>query len=302
MAPSNEQVVIGLGEVLWDCFDEYSRPGGAPANVAFHAQQLGHRGVICSRVGDDSLGHELLEYLASRDLETGYVQRDEDHPTGQVTVNTDDPGHPSFVIHEDVAWDYLEFDEELGRLAEGASAICFGTLAQRNPGSRETIHRCLAAARDALIIYDVNLRQRWYEREWIERSLGESDIVKLNTDEVGVLADLLEIGGSDYEKFGQAIQRKYDVREVCITRAADGCLLIGPEETIDLPGIEVTVSDAVGAGDAFTAALISAHLRDWPLRTAARLANEVGALVAAQPGGMPDLADKLKDLLVRMEQ
>jgi fructokinase len=297
MIPLKEQVVIGLGEVLWDCFEEFSRPGGAPANVAFHAQQLGHRGVICSRVGDDTLGHELLEYLASRNLETVYIQRDEEHPTGQVTVNTDDPSQPSFVIHEDVAWDYLEFDHDLATVAAEASAICFGSLAQRNRQSRETIQRTLAAAKGALIVYDVNLRQEWYAREWIERSLHDSDIVKLNIDEVGVLAELLEVGTKEQAQFGHALIEKYNLRVVCITRSADGCMMIGTDETIDLPGVKITVADAVGAGDAFTAALISAHLRGWPLRTAATLANQVGALVASQPGGMPDVTDELKDLL-----
>lgn len=290
--PLNEQIVIGLGELLWDCFADSRRPGGAPANVAFHAQQLGHRGVVCSRVGTDDLGDELLAHLADHGLETEHIQRDTEHPTGTVTVDTTDPGHPSFVIHDAVAWDYLFFGDDLERLMADASAVCFGTLAQRHPSTRETIHRCIRAAKGALIVYDVNLRQSWYDREWIERSLHASAIVKLNADEVAVLADVLDVGSSSPEAFCDALRARYQVRIVCITRAEQGCLLHGPDEAVDVPGVKVEVADAVGAGDAFTAALISACLRGWPLPTAARFANEVGARVAGRPGAMPSLRDE----------
>jgi fructokinase len=294
--PLHEQIVIGLGELLWDCFADSRRPGGAPANVAFHARQLGHRGVVCSRVGTDELGDELLAHLGDHGLEAGYIQRDADHPTGTVTVDTTDPGHPSFVIHDQVAWDYLCFDDNLEGLMANASAVCFGTLAQRRPSTRDTIHRCLRAVREALIVYDVNLRQSWYDREWIERSLDASAIVKLNADEVDVLADVLDVESSSPEAFCDALRARYRVEIVCITRAERGCLLSGPRETVDVPGVNVEVADAVGAGDAFTAALISALLRGWRLATAAQFANEVGALVASRPGAMPSLRDEFAAL------
>jgi fructokinase len=301
MSPFSEQIVVGLGEVLWDCFGDSRRPGGAPANVAFHAQQLGHRGVICSRIGDDDLGHDLLEYLAARGLETRFVQRDDKRPTGRVTVDTTDRERPSYVIHENVAWDGLTFNDDLERLMGGASAVCFGTLAQRNPRSRETIHRALSVATKALVAYDVNLRQSWYQRDWIERSMRAARIVKLNMDEVGVLGNLLEASSAEPPAFADMLRDRFGVEITCITRADQGCLVIGPAGTADVPGRKVDVVDAVGAGDAFTAALISGCLRGWPLSTAANFANEVGALVAGRPGAMPVLRDDYADLVSRIE-
>ena len=297
MNDPTESIVVGLGEVLWDCFADSRRPGGAPANVAFHASQLGHRGVICSRVGEDELGDELLEYLTARGLETRHVQRDAARPTGWVTVDSTDPQRPSYLIHQNVAWDHLEFHRPLERLMSEASAICFGTLAQRGLLSRETIHRCLSAAPGALVVYDVNLRQSWYQPDWIERSLQASRIVKLNANEVGVLAEVLQIRSAEPPSFAAALRNRYGVDLVCITRAERGCLLIGPDQTADIPGVEVEVADAVGAGDAFTAALISARLRGWLLSAAAKFANEVGALVASRPGAMPVLTDELAALI-----
>lgn len=283
-------VVVGLGELLWDCFADARRPGGAPANVAFHAGQLGAQGIVVSRVGRDPLGDELVAFLASQGLDTAWVQRDAVHPTGTVTVDTSQADHPDYVIHENVAWDHLEADAALKDLMGRAAAVCFGTLAQRWPDSRQAIHAALDATRpDCLVVYDVNLRQQWYERSWIEQSLSRSKIVKLNGDEAVVLADLLETGAGDHVAFARAIQRRYGVDTVCITRAEQGCLLVAGEEVVDSPGVQVDVVDAVGAGDAFTAALIVSRLRSRPLAAQAAFANRVGALVASRPGAMPVL-------------
>ena len=300
MNEAERPIVVGLGELLWDVFPDSRRPGGAPANVAFQANQLGCRGIVSSRVGCDPLGDELIDFLTSQGLAVDCVQRDPRHPTGTVTVDTSRADHPDYVIHQEVAWDYLTFDADLKRLAARASAVCFGTLAQRSPVAREAIQKTLEAVRpDCLVVYDVNLRQRWYQRETVQRSMARARIVKLNADEVTVLASLLETGTADPEPFARVIQTRYGVETVCITRAERGCLLVGPKATVDRPGVPVAVADSVGAGDAFTAALIVSHLRGWPLEAQAELANRVGALVASRPGAMPPLVDEFAALLAK---
>ena len=294
---TDKPIVVGLGELLWDCFADRRLPGGAPANVAFHACQLGCLGMACSRVGRDALGDELVEFLRSQELRTDWVQRDPDHRTGTVTVDTSRPEHPRFTIHEDVAWDYLQFDAALEALASRADAICFGTLAQRSPQSRRTIDRAVRAARPAcLVVYDVNLRQHFFDRDWVEQSLATSRVVKLSADEVVQLDRLLGLGQSGHEGFARAIQGRFGVETVCITRGAQGCLLVGPEQAVDGPGVPVRLADAVGAGDAFAAALILGQLRGWPLERQAAFANGVGALVAGRPGAMPPLRDQFARL------
>jgi fructokinase len=216
-------------------------------------------------------------------------------------VDTTDPGHPSFTIHEDVAWDHLEFDDSLGRLMAGAAAVCFGTLAQRSPRSRETVQRCLEAAGNALKVYDVNLRPPWHDRAWIEQSMRAASVVKLNDDEVRGLIGMLDMQTETPGDFAHALQGRFGVQIVCVTRAERGCLIIRADETADQPGLTVDVADAVGAGDAFTAALISALLRQWPLTVAAGFANEVGAMVASRSGAMPRLGSELADLISKTE-
>ena len=293
--------MIGIGELLWDCFGEERRPGGAPANVAFHATKLGHSGMIVSRVGDDELGSELVRYLDSRGMDTSQIQIDGEVPTGQVAVDVSDPSNPSYTIHEDVAWDRLAFHAGLRETIRSAAAVCVGTLAQRLEPSRTTIGRCLREAQHALVVFDVNLRQHFYDRSIIESTLELSDVVKLNLDEVGILARLLGASSSDPLRFCRDLVAGPRVRLACVTRAAEGCLLVTDKEEQDVLGVGVPVADSVGAGDAFTAALISAQLRGWPLPESAWFANQIGALVAGCDGAMPDLDDEAHRIIGQVE-
>lgn len=290
-------LVIGLGELLWDCFGDDRRPGGAPANVAFQANQLGCRGTVVTRVGQDDLGRELLDFLKQQQLATDYVQVDENYPTGTVTVEFTDANDPQYTIHEHVAWDHLEFNDSLATLMGEAQAVCFGTLAQREAASREAIHQCLAATgEECLVVYDINLRQKYYDRDWIERSLKAARVVKLNEDEVQVLSELLDLDGGDLPPFAKQLQTDFGVEAICITRGAEGCLIYSEGQAYDIPGSPVEVADAVGAGDAFTAALISRRLLGWPWEQAALFANRVGGLVASKSGAMPTLREEFQQL------
>lgn len=298
---SNSPLVIGLGEVLWDLFPDAQQPGGAPANVAFQAGQLGGIGAVASRVGNDELGDKLGAYLHERGLDLSALQRDGEHPTGRVTVDVSDPHHPRYIIHENVAWDFIAADDALLNLARRADAICFGSLAQRSPASRTAIYAALAATRpDCLVVFDINLRQHWWDIDGITRSIRASKIVKLNHDEVATLAPLLD-APSEPAAFARFIQHQHGIGTVCVTRAEHGCLLVRGAEVVDLPGIKVNVVDAVGSGDAFSAALIIATLRKWPLCETGELANRVGALVASRPGAMPNLRAEFADLLRELE-
>jgi fructokinase len=298
MNDSQSPIVVGLGELLWDVFPDSRRPGGAPANVAFQAGQLGAVGIVCSRVGHDPLGDELLAFLAAQGLTTEWIQRDPQHATGTVTVDLSQPSHPSFVIHENAAWDYLSAGPALVDLMGRAAAVCFGTLAQRTKPSRWAIYEALDATQSTcLIVYDVNLRQQWYSRESIEQSLRRAKLVKLNDAEALVLAELFGIPSRQPADLAHYFHDQFGVAACCVTRGADGCLLVCGDQQVDQPGLPVDVVDTVGAGDAFTAALIVATLRNWPLAARAAFANRVGGLVASRAGAMPLLGEEFGRLL-----
>ena len=289
--------IVGIGELLWDCFGDTRRPGGAPANVVFHATQLGAAGVLCTCVGRDEAGDALVAYLKDRGVDTAGVQRDEQHETGRVTVDASDPNHPCYVIHEDVAWDHIRCDARLEHLAADASAVCFGTLAQRSPTSRASIHRCLEAAKDAMIVYDINLRPPWFTPDVLAASLHRCDVVKLNEHEVVELAEMFAWPSKTMGDVADRLMQEYAISTVCITCGADGCFLQSSSQKVRVPGKPVDVADAVGAGDAFTAALVCGLLWRWPVGNVAGFANEVGGLVATRSGAMPPLSDAYRTLI-----
>ncbi len=293
---TNPPIVVGLGELLWDVFPDGKRPGGAPANVAFQAQQLGCCGLVASRVGKDDLGDELVEFLQSKDLQTSLIQRDETAPTGRVTVSINTENQPEYIIHEDVAWNKLDFNADLEAVMQKAAAVCFGTLAQRCSTSRETIHKAVAAtSKECLLVYDINIRQEYYDITCIEASLNLATILKLNDEEVDLLTAMLNLP-TDHTQFTKALIEKYDLNLVCITRGANGCLVVSSEDSFDTPGEPIEVADTVGAGDAFTAGLIFSQLSGKNLEESGRFANKIGGIVASHHGAMPDLIVEFRKL------
>jgi fructokinase len=279
--------IVGLGEILWDLLPGGRQLGGAPFNFAFHCHRLGHPSHIVSRVGDDELGQEIRARVAALGLADEFVQRDTLHPTGTVAVALDARGQPTFGITREVAYDYLAWDSRLETLFRQARAVCFGTLVQRHPQARETVHRALAAARHAVIVCDVNLRQQFFNREIIEASLHASRWVKLNDAELIVLRDLLGLPAGDDSAALVELRRRYDLELACLTYGERGCRVQTAAGEVEMPGERVEVVDTVGAGDAFTAGLLVYRLEGRTLAESARFANWLAARVAASAGGTP---------------
>ena len=286
--------VIGLGELLWDEFPGGRKPGGAPANVAFQCHQLGLTGRVASRVGDDADGRELVAFLAERGLPTDLIQTDDALPTGTVTVNHGADG-PEYVIHEPVAWDRIEAAQPLYAAAQ-QSAVCFGTLAQR---TCDAILPIAAYRRDdAPAVFDVNLRQSFYDADVLRRSLNVATVLKLNDAEVPVVGGLLDLP-TDATAFLAAAVDRFGLSLACVTRGPDGCLIRADGPAVAVPSEPITVADTVGAGDAFTAGLIFALLKHADPETCGRFANAVGGLAASRDGAMPELRDEFTALRTR---
>ena len=286
--PNGSRIVVGLGELLWDLFPSGKQLGGAPANFAYITNQLGDTGIPASCVGRDALGDEVLQQLSLRGLVTNSVQQDPVHPTGTVEVEVDARGQPRYNISESVAWDFLEWTAAWQQLAGTTDALCFGSLAQRSPQSRKTIRSFLRALRpEAIRIFDVNLRQNFYTTQVLAESMQLANIVKLNHEELPIMMHLLELGHRDEEDSARRLLKAYDLKLLCVTRGSKGSLLMSGDDCNEHSGFKVKVADTVGAGDAFTAALVHGYLRQTSLAQINEIANRVGAWVASQPGAMP---------------
>ena len=286
--------IVGLGEALFDVFPSGNRVlGGAPLNFAVHAQQIvgqaGGRGVVVSRVGADELGDEVVASLQRFGVETHYLQRDAEHPTGQVIVGLSDTGQPRYTIETGAAWDYLRFDDSLTSLAETCDAVCFGSLAQRAPGPRESIRLFLELATNAIRLFDVNLRQNWYDFPTLIDSCGLATAIKLNSEE---LDTLIRLFGFPAEEGPRSFFHHFPIEHLILTRAELGTVIYTREAAHEGVPAAYTMqanADAVGAGDACAAAITVGLLAKRPLDEVASSANHVGAFVASSAGATPSL-------------
>lgn len=287
--------IVGIGEVLWDVYPDRKVAGGAPFNFAFHCHQLGHPSVIVSRVGDDDLGRELRDRVRALGLSDEFIQTDRDHPTGTVQVTLGAEGVPTYTITENVAWDHIAWDEKLADLAKACRAVCYGTLAQR-AGTWDTVQAFLQAHLlhgefVPLRVFDVNLRQPYPDPRMVRPSLARAEWVKLNTDEAPRLAVILDRPVDDLPAFVRELVCRTTPEQRCTmwTHGDSGCDIFGFGEEFHEPGVPANVVDTVGAGDAFTAAMVCLHLEGKSLREAARFAVHYAARVCEQPGGTPTI-------------
>jgi len=288
--------VVGIGEILFDIFGEERVPGGAPFNFAYYAQALGMDGIIASRIGRDDHGTRLRgEVVPSLDMTADYLQTDDTHPTGTVNVHLDAGGNATYEIVGDVAWDYLEMTPELEGLAHRTDAMSFGTLAQRTETARRTIDAFVEIARDehAMVLLDVNLREKFYTADLLRRVCLQADILKMNEAELIIARTMLGAERLSDEEFLVNLINTYHMEIVCLTRGQDGCILHTAHDRIVSPGFGVKVKDTVGAGDAFSAGLMVKFLEGAGLRQMAKYANLCGAYVASQHGATPPFSREI---------
>lgn len=291
--------VIGLGEALFDCLPTGRKLGGAPANFAYHVSQFGFDSCAISAIGNDELGQEIIDTFDKVGLH--YCLPKVDFPTGTVQVTLNEQGIPQYEIKLGVAWDNIPLTPELTNLAQHAQAVCFGSLAQRSEVSRATIQHFLESTpKDTLKVFDINLRQRWYNREVIETSLQHCNILKINDEELDIVAPMLlsvttdpaDLIAADKEKavrVCRALIELYELKMLILTCGTNGSYVISKDKCsfIDTPKVEV--ADTVGAGDSFTATFIAKILAGASIEQAHEMAVKVSAYVCTQSGAMPIL-------------
>jgi fructokinase len=283
-------VIVGVGEVLWDVFPDGEHFGGAPANVAMHAAALGAESYMVSAVGPDARGAAALARLDAAGVNRSAVARLLGRPTGVVNVSVDSKGQPAFNIAGDVAWDYLPWSQTVEDVAERADAICFGTLAQRASVSRTTIKRAVKAThRRTWRLFDVNLRQDYCDETILTSSFEMANAVKLNDEELPIVARLCRLSASSAVDQLRMLCDWFGIRLAALTRGAAGSLLVTPSVVCESAAPTTVVRDTVGAGDAFTAALLVGLLERRSLAEVSERANAVAAYVCSQPGATPPI-------------
>ncbi len=290
------KIVVGMGEALWDILPEGKKIGGAPANFAYHVSQFGIDSCAVSAIGDDALGDELLENFNKKEIK--YMIEKVPYPTGTVQVEIDQAGIPQYEIKENVAWDNIPWTEQLAELARNTKAVCFGSLAQRNVVSRETISRFLDEMPkndDTLVVFDVNLRQGFYNKEILCNSMKRCNILKINDEELVSVSRMFGYPGIDLQDKCWILLGKYNLKMLILTCGINGSYVFTPGNVSFQPTPKVEVADTVGAGDSFTAAFIANILKGHTVEESHLKAVETSAFVCTQQGAMPVLSAKLTE-------
>ncbi len=290
----DKRYVVGLGEVLWDVLPEGKKLGGAPANFAYHAGQfLGMDNTIAvSALGSDKLADETIEALNEHQL--NYMLPRVPYPTGTVQVQLDEQGVPTYDIKENVAWDNIPFDNDIAKIACNCRAVCFGSLAQRNVVSRETIKKFLEATpADCMKIFDINLRQQFYTKEVICQSLKHCNVLKINDEELVLIGRMFDYPGLDMENKCWLILGKYDLDMLVLTCGTNGSYVFTPGQMSFQETPDVKVADTVGAGDSFTGSFVGSILNGKSVPEAHHTAVQVSAYVCTQNGAMPEYDKEL---------
>ncbi len=284
------KIVVGMGEALWDVLPEGKKIGGAPANFAYHVSQFGLPSCVVSAIGDDALGKEIIENFTSKGLDQ--LIAEVPYPTGTVQVEIDQTGIPLYDIKENVAWDNIPYTEHLDALAKRTKAVCFGSLAQRNVVSRETINHFLDTMPkddDSLIVFDVNLRQGFYNKEILCKSMQNCNILKINDEELITVSRMFGYPGIDLQDKCWILLGKYNLKMLILTCGINGSYVFTPGNVSFQPTPKVEVTDTVGAGDSFTAAFIASILKGKSVTEAHTIAVKTSAFVCTQKGAMPIL-------------
>lgn len=287
-------MIVGIGEILWDMLPEGKKLGGAPANFAYHARQLGLSSMVVSAIGDDELGGEIETLLAQRELPALLPRVD--HPTGTVDVLLDEKGVPTYKIHENVAWDNIPESSDLIRVAKQTRVACFGSLAQRSPVSRRTIRRFLDEMPDVphcYKVFDINLRQHYYDAETIIACLEQANVLKINDEELVIVSELFGLGGISQADQCWALLGRYGLKMLILTCGTEGSYVYSLGKVSFQPTPKVEVADTIGAGDSFTAAFMTSIITGWSIEEAHKRAVAISAYVCTQPGAMPTLPEKL---------
>ena len=280
-----KQLIVGLGEILWDCLPEGKKLGGAPANFAFHAGLLGAETIAISAIGNDALGDEILRELDEKGLK--YMLPRVEQETGTVQVTLDSEGLPSYEIKTGVAWDNIPFSAEIKQLAEKCDCVCYGSLAQRSEVSRNTIREFLRhTPEDCLKIFDINLRQQFYTKELIHENLLACNVLKINDEELEIVSGMFGFSDLSVEDKCLRLLKEYRLDMVILTCGVNGSYVFAHDQKSFMETPKVKVADTVGAGDSFTGAFAASLLAGKTIQEAHQRAVKVSAYICTQKGAM----------------
>jgi len=296
---TNPQIVC-FGEILWDLLPTGKIAGGAPMNVAYHINQLGLTVQMISKIGNDDLGKEILEFFRQKGISADLIQTDKTFPTGMARVRLDESGTPTYEFVQPASWDFIHLNITNKTAVEQADVFVFGSMAARNCTTCQTLFELLEAAN--LKAFDVNLRPPLYSKELLENLLQRADLVKMNGEELKIISEWMDVEGASPNTSGPGagggvsnslkaltIKSRYDIPTLIVTNGANGAFVLNDNQLFRHSGYTVKVQDTIGSGDAFFAGFLKMMLKGNSLEKCLDFACALGAAVATKKGATPEI-------------
>jgi len=288
--------IVSIGEVLFDCFQDKKVIGGAPFNFFYHIYKLTNRAEFISRIGNDENGKSIIHFLKKNNISTNYLQMDSKYPTGTVNVKLDENGIPEFDILQNCAYDFIHINSEIIKLIDSdTSLLYFGTLAQRNDESRNTIQSILK--KNIKYFCDINLREKYYSKEILAESFEKINVLKLNEEELKIISKLYLAEPFELKSSSHNLRKRFNIEVFCVTRGDSGAMLMDEHGVNENKFTAKKVVDTVGAGDAYSAILCLGYLNKMPVDRINFLANKFAASICGIKGAIPlydDIYDQFK--------
>ncbi|WP_159022914.1 carbohydrate kinase [Formosa sp. L2A11] len=281
--------IVCFGEVLWDVFPTHKKIGGAPLNVALRLQSFGNKVSIITRIGKDTKGTEIADFIKEHGVNTENVQVDDALETGAVDVVLDETGSASYTINLHRAWDNIQLTETAIEKAKQADAFIFGSLAARDTTSRSTLYNLLKVAKYKIL--DINLRAPHYTKPVLNYLMEAADFIKFNDDEIFEISKSLGFESESLEDNILFIAKQTNTKSICVTIGSRGAIYYHDNTFYHNEGYKVKVVDTVGAGDSFLGSFINKLLKGTPPQDAIDYACAVGALVASHEGANPKIKE-----------
>ena len=288
--------VVSFGEILWDKLPSGKVPGGAPLNFAYRLNSFQNSLSIISKVGDDSLGKGLTDFLNKNGLDTEHIQISKIYKTGEVNVSIDKNGIADYDILNPVAWDDISLNLKNIELTKNSSVFVFGSLICRNMTSRRTLKELLKIA--PFKLFDINLRSPYYNMNLIEELMLSSDFIKFNYEEIEEIFTIYINKKATLENMIETISEKTKTKNICVTMGEKGACYYTNNSFYYQDGFKINVLDTVGAGDSFLATLVEGILNKTKPQEILKKACGVAALVASKEGATPTVSmTEINDLL-----
>lgn len=264
MTPNVEAKSIAvIGEVLFDHFPDGRRVlGGAPFNVAWNLRGFGGEPLFLSAVGADDDGEQIRKTMVQWGLVTDGLVEQANLPTGFVSVTFDSDDEPSYEIKLGVAYDELSIENANEVLSSRSIDIVYhGSLCFRTQDNRHFL-KSFQQSYSIDRFVDLNLRQPWIDRDWLSLIVGNCRWLKLSSSELEWICES-KVDETDRDSIRNAVERISSLdcatnpETVLVTCGEHGAYWFEDGQTRFAPATPIDeVKDSVGAGDAFSAAVL----------------------------------------------